>query len=372
MDALCADLRWLGVDWEEGPSGGAERLVRHRHAAAWLVEHGYAEEGPGGAVACTALGRARGEDGATLAGQVLLRGDGTPTDLLAHVVDAHDAAVTHVLCSGERPAQVDDYRALCAALGWAPPAFVQLPPLAGDHLEPSAPVSGFRERGYTGLAVANWLARLGWSPRGRRELRTLPELAQQFDPSRLARRPVRADLAQLDWFNRRHLARMDRAQLGAMLAIRWQRAYGCADRAAGTSMSPAAWRSALAALVLDRACALFDAVAAARFAFEDQVTLSQGAAEALAQPYAPRVLSAFADGIAAVDPFAFDQIDAFVSALRWEYKERLGIRSRDVMHTLRAALTGRTDGACLIAACEVLGRERCAARARQALDGRRA
>jgi glutamyl/glutaminyl-tRNA synthetase len=220
-----------------------------------------------------------------------------------------------------------------------------------------------------GCAVANHIARLGWSPRGRRALCTLPELAERFEPDRISSRPIGVDRSQLDWYSRRCLARMAPAELAALLAVRWERAYGCADRAAGTGMAPAEWRRALAALVAGEAHTLAEAVRLTRFAFVERVVPSPEASELLIRAFAPPVLRTFADGITALPGSAFDEIDAFVSELRLRYRERLGVRSRDVMHVLRAALTGRVDGPCLVAACQVLGRERCAMRASQALGG---
>jgi glutamyl/glutaminyl-tRNA synthetase len=294
--------------------------------------------------------------------------DGPPAELLAQVVDDHDAAVTLVLHEVGPPVDIARYMALCRDLGWTPPSLVQLPPISDDGLDPTTSIAALRQAGYAGRAVANWIARLGWSPRGRRKLYPLPELAQRFDMGRLARRPVRAGRGELGWFSRRHWEQTDVRQLAAMLAVRWQRAYGSADRATGTGLAPAAWRRALVRQVVDQARSLSDAVDATRFAFKDRVVIHPDAAAVLAQAFAPRVLCAFAEGILAIDPFTYERIDAFVSDLRWAYRDRLGVRSRDVMHVIRAALTGRIDGPCLVAACEVLGKGRSARRVRETVE----
>jgi len=81
--------------------------------------------------------------------------------------------------------------ALHRALGWEPPTYVYLPAITA--LPPGDTLAAYRARGYMPLALANYLARLGWTPRGRRELLSLDELAARFDLQHVSRRPVRFD-----------------------------------------------------------------------------------------------------------------------------------------------------------------------------------
>jgi hypothetical protein len=86
----------------------------------------------------------------------------------------------------------------------------------------------------------------------------------------------------------------------------------------------------------------------------------------LGQPYAAQILETFARELVKVSPLNFDTLDAFCRTLRLGLKAELGIRSRDVMHVVRAALSGRQDGPCLVVICQLLGPERCIQRARRA------
>jgi glutamyl-tRNA synthetase len=255
------------------------------------------------------------------------------------------------------------------ARGWTPPRFVYLPPVVwptGNALA-SASVHLLRARGYLAPAVVNHLARLGWSPRGKRALLSLSALAQHYDLGRLARKPVAFRREQLDWFNRRYLASLDRAALVRLFVPYWRDAYGLAHRAEGTALGSDEWQQTLAVSVREEVCALPEVVDRVHFAFVDRIkpgARSGPATRMLAQAYAPEVLSAFVEAIAGVEPFGFAPIDALVSDLRWRFRASHGIRSRDVMHVIRAALTGRLDGPCLVDACRLLGRRRCVERAR--------
>ena len=316
----CDELRWLGLDWDEGP------YLQPTHG----------------------------------------EGGGPPDPIRAAVTDDHELGITHVLWPHERGPELARYVELCAALGWGPPHFAGLPALSYDG-PPARPSSlpACREEGYLPLAVANDLARMGWTPRGKRALLPLEELAAQFDLSRVARGPVKPPPGQLAWLNRRCLAQLDPAQRTALMAERWEQAYGLADRAGGTGLAPAAWREMLAEAVTGQVHALAEAPALVRFAFVEDVEPDAQAAEALSRPYAGQVLAAFAEGISTVEPYAYGELDAMISALRLHFRGALGVRSRDVLHVVRAALTGGVDGPCLVVACQLLGRARCLQRAQR-------
>jgi glutamyl/glutaminyl-tRNA synthetase len=251
------------------------------------------------------------------------------------------------------------------APGKAPSLYVPLPPIEGP--EAGTRVGEWADRGYSQLALANCLARLGWSPRGKRALLTLDELAERFELERVSRRPVRFERQQLDWFNRRWLCALPPDEVTALLVPRWQAGFGRADRAEGSALSPAQWQETLALAIREELILPEQAVDRARFVFVDELDLDAASQEALAQPYATRILEAFVRELPRVAPFEFDPLDGFSRELRTRFKNALGIRSRDVMYVLRAALTGRQDGPCLVVVCQLLGLDRCIQRAKDAL-----
>ena len=251
------------------------------------------------------------------------------------------------------------------APGKASAPYVPLPAIEGS--EAGIEIREWIGRGYAGLALANCLARLGWSPRGKRALLTLDELAARFELGRVSHRPVRFDREHPDWFNRRWLGGLDADEIAALLVPHWQAEYGRADRSEGTALSPAAWQQTLAWAVREELDRPEQAVKKARFAFLDELALDSTFQAALDQPYAEPILRAFVRELPVVEPLNFDPLDAFCRELRLRFKETLGIRSRDVMCVLRAALTGREDGPCLVVVCQLLGPARCIQRAKNAI-----
>ena len=428
VDAICGDLRWLGLDWDRGPHLRSQRLPLYRRCVRRLVRENVAYpcycspgrleqlrsaqikngnlprydghcrdlsevrrvEHEAHLVPAIRFRSPRGAqckyDDLVLGAQVfesnalddvfLLNSDGFPTPPLASVLDDHDLAITHVLCAQDRMDTTPVYMLLCDALGWDAPQFAHLPQPVDANQTGSGqcrlPLDAYREMGYLGPAVANHLSRLGWSPRGKRELLSVHDLALRFELCRVSHRPPVHDRRQLDWFNRRYLGQLDACEAARLFAPCWEKAYGVADRAAGTTLLPAEWQRALASAIQGEVHHLGEVVDLARFVFVELVERDPAgqAARVLAQPYAFDVLRAFIEGMPAVEPFAYDPIDAFVSDLRLRFKASHGIRSRDVMYVIRAALTGQLDGPCLVVACQLLGRQRCRERASMGLAER--
>jgi glutamyl-tRNA synthetase len=148
VEAILADLEWLGVTWNEGPVRQSERIERHREAAA--------------------LARTRDEDGALRFGRLtLLRPDGTPTYHLASVVDDHDFEITHVVRGADHRSNTDLQRELARALGFEPPEYVQHGLLLGpdgkklSKREGAKTLAEYREEGVPAEAVRAYLEELG-------------------------------------------------------------------------------------------------------------------------------------------------------------------------------------------------------------------
>jgi glutamyl/glutaminyl-tRNA synthetase len=238
---------------------------------------------------------------------------------------------------------------------------LHLPPVSGPDVKVS--IGEWVRRGYSGPALVNCLARLGCSPKGKRALLTLDELAARFEVRRVSRRAVTFDRRDLDWFNRRWLVSLNGDEVAALLVPHWQAAYGRADRAEGTALSPQDWQQTLSLAIRGELVLPEEAVDRARFAFSDELALDAASVSVLEQSYAEPILRAFARELPQVTPFEFEPLDAFFRELRMRFKDALGVRSRDVMYVLRAALTGRQDGPCLVVACQLLGPARCSQRA---------
>lgn len=278
VDAILNCLKWLGIDWDEGPYLQAAGVERHRADALRLLDEGraYRDFTPRGEFerardAAVALGkgavtrlsrelaaRVSGAEGArrAAAGEpfavrfrvpdgetswrdlvhgdmrfanaeiddfVILRGDGTPTYNLAVVSDDADTAITHVLRGDDHLSNTPKQILIYEALGRPVPEFGHLPMILGpdgkrlSKRHGARAVDAFQAEGILPDAMVNFLALLGWSPGTDEELLSRDELVERFSLERVLKKGAVFDPAKLFWMNRRYIAGMEAGELGAAL-----------------------------------------------------------------------------------------------------------------------------------------------------------
>ena len=416
-------LRWLGLEWDEGPDIGGPNGP-YRQSERLSLYHAVAERliAGGSAYRCTcsperlarvqaqikARGRAQLYDnhcrdlniGPTtephvirlrvplsgsipvadairgaipfeykkLAGDiVLMKSDGFPTYHLAVVVDDHMMGVTHALRGDEWIPSAPLHVLLYQTLGWKPPIFVHLP-LVTDRegkkikkREPTFQVSTYRTAGYLPEAVINALALLGWNPGTTQEYFTRAELIEQFSIERLSKSPSVFDEARLRWFNRQHIAQANPDELVKAVLPILQNAYG---EAVGQDI---VWVRRLVEMVHDELTTLNNIVAATAFVFDPGPPDEEAQAALRSAPAYP-VLEAFRDELSAVETLSDDSSAVLLRTLRGRFKKEPGWDGRAVMFPLRAALTSRVTGPHLSDVVVLLGKGECLRRIDMALE----
>ena len=262
VEQILASMRWLGLEFDEGPIYQMQRLDRYREVAARMLEEGTAYHcyaTPAELEEMREQQRARGEktlydrrwrpapgkvlapvpggvppvvrfcnpvDGVvtwddmvkgpiTISNHeiddlVIVRADGVPTYNFAVVVDDSDMAISHVFRGDEHvnntPWQINIFRALGAPL----PVFAHVPVILGSDGQKlskrrgAVSVTAYEEQGFLPAALLNYLARLGWS-HGDEELFTRQQIVDWFDGSHLSKSPAQWDAAKLEWVNAHYL-----------------------------------------------------------------------------------------------------------------------------------------------------------------------
>ena len=284
-DAIYAGLRWLGLDWDRDAISQFERADRHAEVAHQMLAAGTAykcfatqEEIEAFREAARAEGRSTlfrspwrdvdpadhpdapfvvrvkaPRDGETvvqdevqgsvtvrndqLDDMVLLRSDGTPTYMLAVVVDDHDMGVTHVIRGDDHLNNASRQMLVYAAMGWDVPVWAHIPLIHGEDGKKLSKRHGalgveeWRDQGYPASAMRNYLARLGWG-HGDDEFFTTQQALEWFDLSGIKKSPARLDAKKLDNLSRQHIAAKADAELvseiEAFLAATAQSAFGLA------------------------------------------------------------------------------------------------------------------------------------------------
>ena len=253
-ETIMSGMRWLGLDWDEGPDRGgdygpyrqSERLDLYRQYARQLLDEGRAyrdgeaivfkvEPGQDLSFDDCVYGRIESmsdglkeKDSEKLKDIVLIKSDGMPTYNYAVVVDDHLMAITHVIRGEDHisntPKQILIYR----ALGWETPRFAHLPMILGKDKKKlskrlgATSVYEYRDLGYMPDSVFNFLALLGWSAGDDHEIFTRQEAADLFELSRVTRKPAVLDVDKLNFINQEHLKRLDPMTRLAMVRPFWE------------------------------------------------------------------------------------------------------------------------------------------------------
>jgi glutamyl-tRNA synthetase len=406
IDAILDGLTWLGIDWDGDTVYQFARSQRHRDVVEELLAAGRAyrcyaspEELAQMREAARREGRTRLYDGrwrdrdrseappgvkpairlkAPLTGEtviedqvqgrvvwqnenlddlVLLRSDGTPTYMLAVVVDDHDMAVTHIIRGDDHLTNAARQKQIYDALGWPVPAMAHIPLIHGSDgsklskRHGALGVDAYRAMGYLPAALRNYLVRLGWS-HGDQEIFSTEEMIAAFDLPQIGRSPARFDFAKLESLNGHYIRQTDDGQL--LEAIEQLLPHIAEGGEIATKMTPSLRRQWLAAMpsLKERAKTLIDIIDGARFLLADRPIPLDEKAEGILNPDARALLRAVAAELAAVEPWTTESTERAVRG----FAERHGAKLGAVAQPLRAALTGRTTSPGIFEVLTVLGK----------------
>jgi glutamyl-tRNA synthetase len=371
-------LRWLGLDWDEGPDvGGAhgpyfqsERLDKYRRAAEDLLarELAFREEGairfkvPPGQTSFTDLVHGPiAFDNEHIESFVILRSDGHPTYHLSVVVDDIDMEITHVVRGDDHISNTPKQVLLYQAVGTAVPAFAHVPLIMGPDKKRlskrhgATSVMEYERQGYIREGMVNFLALLGWSPGGDEELLTMRELIDRFTLEGISGGNAVFNTEKLDWFNHQHLLRLTDDELIARLRpLLNARGLWCDELVAGDRE----WFVRVLALLRPRAKRLTDYVDGLLPFLEEPAQYDEDAVKkylmtAGLQGHVAALRDAFSRS-------AFDEA-TLEQSLRQLADER-HVKAGALIHATRIALTGRMVSPGLFEMVVLLGRERVLAR----------
>ena len=164
-------------------------------------------------------------DNDTLDDQVLIKADGMPTYNFANVVDDHTMGITHVIRGSEYLSSTPKYNLLYEAFGWEIPTYIHCPPVMKNATEKLSKRNGDASyqdlvaKGYLPPAIVNYLALLGWAPKGEQEIFTMEELKKEFSVSGISKSPSIFDNQKLDYINAEYIRRLPLDQRGIPPAL---------------------------------------------------------------------------------------------------------------------------------------------------------
>jgi glutamyl-tRNA synthetase len=401
VDAIIDGLSWLGLEWDGEPIYQFARASRHAEVARQLLAEGKAyhcycspeeletmrneqrakglpmrydgrwrdrdpSEAPAGVLPVIRLkapteGQTTVQDqvqgevtvaNAQLDDMVLLRGDGTPTYMLAVVVDDHDMGVTHVIRGDDHLTNTFRQIQLYNACGWAQPVFSHIPLIHGpdgaklSKRHGALGAEAYRDMGFLPEALCNYLLRLGWG-HGDDEIIPMKQAIEWFDLEGIGRSPSRFDVAKLTNLNGHYLRNAADSYLLEQIAPR------LADLS-GASLTDIQRTMIMRALpgLKERSKTLVELAESAVFFLKSRpLTLDDKAAKLLAEDgRAP--LAAFTQIIANLPEWRQEALEEEARKFAESHDLKLG----KLAQPLRAALTGSTVSPPIFEVMEILGR----------------
>src|SRR5437660_4836564 len=387
--AICDGLKWPGLDWHGEPVHQFSRAARHREIAEQLLREGKAyycyaspEELAEMREKARAEGRSKLYNGlwrdrdpshprpdvapvirlkAPLAGEtviedqvqgrvvwqnenlddlVLLRSDGTPTYMLAVVVDDHDLKVTHIIRGDDHLTNAARQAQIYHALGWPVPVMAHIPLIHGpdgsklSKRHGALGVDAYRAMGYLPAAMRNYLVRLGWS-HGDQEIFTTGEMLAAFDVPQIGRSPARFDFAKLENLNGHYLRQIGDADLLAELESALPHMAGGRELAA--KLSPQMRNKLLTAMggLKERAKTLVELADGANFILAERPLALDEKAAALLTAEARALLGELSEDLKTIEPWSPETTEQAVRA----FAERKGLKLGRVAQPVRAAPT---------------------------------
>jgi glutamyl-tRNA synthetase len=401
VDAILDGLKWLGIDWDEGPFFQMQRLARYQEVAEQLIAagHAYYDYMPKQELdALRAQQQARGEKprydraigqryrgegpapvrfktpqegtvgwndlvkgpiefpNAELDDLVLLRADGVPTYNFGVVVDDLDMGITHPLrCDhyqNKSPRQIH----YSTPIQNSHPLVAHVPMILGADGERlskrhgAVSVTQYREEGYLPEALLNYLARLGWS-HGDDEIFSAAQLVQWFDLGHVARSPAQFNPEKLAWLNQQYLKGADDARLAALVAPELERR--------GVQLAAGPALESVVRLLKERASSIIQLADEAMLFYEIEV-----------DPGTPDWDEAALKGLR--------MLKARLASVTWqrgplgdtlkEVAKSSALKMPQLAMPLRRIVTGRTQTPSIDAVLELLGRETVLQRLSRHLD----
>jgi glutamyl-tRNA synthetase len=293
---------------------------------------------------------------------VLLRSDGTPTYMLAVVVDDHDMQVTDIIRGDDHLTNAARQTQIYNALGWTVPRMAHIPLIHGpdgaklSKRHGALGIDAYRTMGYLPAALRNYLVRLGWS-HGDQEIFSTAEMVEAFDLESIGRSPARFDFAKLENLNGLYMRHTSDEELVRALEVILPD-LGPA-RGIGSSLAPELRSKFIQAMpgLKERAKTLVELLDGAYYLYASRPLRLDDRASAILKEGAAR-LAGLAEKLGSLEDFSPSAVETVVRS----HADEIGAKLGQVAQPLRAALTGRSTSPGIFDVMAVLGLEECVAR----------
>ncbi|WP_174807152.1 glutamate--tRNA ligase [Paenibacillus ehimensis] len=299
---------------------------------------------------------------------IIVRPDGIPTYNFAVILDDHLMKISLVIRGEEHLTNTPRQIMMYEALGLPVPEFAHLALILNPDRKKMSKrdesiiqfIEQYKELGYLPEAVMNFIALLGWSPKGEEEIFTKEELIEQFDLDRVSKSPAVFDMDKLNWMNNLYIKKADTARIAKLALPHLQKAGKLPE-----TLSPEQeqWVHELVGLYQEQLRYAAEIVPLSELFFREDVSYDDEAKAMLAEEHAPIVLGSFLKQVEAATEFTVDALKAMIKAVQTE----TGYKGKQLFMTIRVALTGQMHGPDLNMTLHLLGKETVAGRIKKLL-----
>ena len=375
--AIYEGLRWLGLDWDEGPHVGgdlgpyfqSQRTEIYERYLKKLQDAGHIFEDQGALRFRSPREHAMVDDlvcgkidfdltnPGTHPDMTVRRPDGSWIFHFVNVIDDIEMKISHVIRGEDHLSNTPKHIELYKALGATPPRFAHIPLILNhdgskmSKRDEGARVAAYMEQGYAPEAVRNYLCLLGWSPKDNREKIEIDEVVKLFELEKINRRNAAFDLNKCFWLNGQYIAQMPLERFTELTRPFLEKAK--------INISDEKYLGAVLAIVKEKIKLFKDAPEWTAYFFTENYEFDPAAVEKVfGKPEATTHLSALSDEFSKIDKWSVETIESTLKNLA----QKLGCKTGDLVHPARVAVSGRSVGPSLYHMLEVMGKERVLAR----------
>ncbi|GJQ50209.1 MAG: glutamate--tRNA ligase [Candidatus Kuenenia stuttgartiensis] len=366
--AILESMKWLGLDWDEGPYFQSQRLPIYKRYAEQLVAQGnaYYDTDAEGRTAIRfkmqdnviilndLVHGAITFDAAVIEDFVILKADGFPSYNFACVVDDADMKITHVIRGDDHISNTPKQIALYNAMEVRLPEYAHIPMILGEDgsrlskRHGATSVTEYRDKGYLPQALVNFLALLGWSPGNDQEILSMREMIEKFSLKRVNKTSAQFDNTKLNWMSGQYIKNTSIEELTAAARLFFEKSD---IDTTGISINRL---SRLIELYHERFKNLQELVDQTRFFFTDSVEYDPAATDKfLKREGISEILKEVYSAISLLNSFDRQGLEGCLRDLT----AKAGIGFSKIAQPIRVAITGRSASAGIFETMELLGKE---------------
>ena len=372
LDEILKDLAWLGMDWDEGPFYQSERISAYKNQALKLLEKGLAYREGEAIIFRVEKSRSikindiiHGEivfNTDEIKDQVLIKSDGHPTYNFACVLDDCEMGITHILRGDDHISNTPKQILFYEALSRKQPQFAHMPLMMGtdgaklSKRHGAVAVFEYRKEGFLPEALSNYLLLLGWSPGEEKEIISLQDAAKLFDIKDISSVQAKFDIDKLKWINKEYIMNKNTGELAAaylnLESIKGLRKY------LETNEIDKSYFERITGLYKTRFGTSTEYLNLTKCFFTDDFSIDPDAltkcGKYLKDEKTKKALSEFGEELQKMKRFDKEKIEKTCR----DIAEKYSIKAAAIIHSVRAAISGKTAGAGLFEMMELLGKNR--------------